>query len=258
MNALAVLGAVGIGLVLGLTGSGGSILTLPVLVYLAGIEPREAVGLSLFIVGMAALAGAWQRARVGEVYFKAVVMFSVSGMLGATLGAKLTHFVSPDSLMLAFAGVMIALGLRMMLMRKPLVQPEIECRPGLGGAHGVWGGGWGIFVAACTGEICPRADPCGHRNLTGHHCRQLGSRIFWSFGQRAHAVDVGGGFLFDCRGWGFAWRENCRAFAGIGFAAGFFAAGFSNSGICDLDDLALRQSLTCPRISAGYPRNCAA
>jgi hypothetical protein len=66
MNALALLGAVGIGLVLGLTGSGGSILTLPVLVYLAGIEPREAVGLSLIIVGAAALAGAWQRARVGD------------------------------------------------------------------------------------------------------------------------------------------------------------------------------------------------
>lgn len=154
MNALAVLGAVGIGLVLGLTGSGGSILTLPVLVYLAGIEPREAVGLSLFIVGMAALAGAWQRARVGEVYFKAVVMFSVSGMLGATLGAKLTHFVSPDVLMLAFAGVMIALGLRMMLMRKSLVQPEIECRPmrcllagaGVGVLTGFLGVGGGFLL----------------------------------------------------------------------------------------------------------------
>jgi uncharacterized membrane protein YfcA len=129
MNALALLGAVGIGLVLGLTGAGGSILTLPVLVYLAGIEPREAVSLSLIIVGAAALAGAWQRARVGEVYYKAVLMFAVSGMLGATLGAKLTHFVSPNALMLAFAGVMIALGVRMMLMRRPSVQPGIECHP---------------------------------------------------------------------------------------------------------------------------------
>jgi uncharacterized membrane protein YfcA len=154
MNALALLGAVGIGLVLGLTGSGGSILTLPVLVYLAGIEPREAVGLSLIIVGTAALAGAWQRARVGEVYYKAVLMFAVSGMLGATLGAKLTHFVSPDALMLAFTGVMIALGVRMMLMRKPSVQPEIECRPmrclmagaGVGVLTGFLGVGGGFLL----------------------------------------------------------------------------------------------------------------
>ncbi len=154
MNALALLGAVGIGLVLGLTGSGGSILTLPVLVYLAGIEPREAVGLSLIIVGAAALAGAWQRARVGEVYYKAVLMFAVSGMLGATLGAKLTHFISPDALMLAFAGVMIALGVRMMLMRRPSVQPEIECRPmrclmagaGVGVLTGFLGVGGGFLL----------------------------------------------------------------------------------------------------------------
>lgn len=154
MNALALFGAVGIGLVLGLTGSGGSILTLPVLVYLAGIEPREAVGLSLIIVGAAALAGALQRARVGEVYYKAVLMFAVSGMLGATLGAKLTHFISPDALMLAFAGVMIALGVRMILMRKPLVQLEIECRPmrclmagaGVGVLTGFLGVGGGFLL----------------------------------------------------------------------------------------------------------------
>jgi uncharacterized membrane protein YfcA len=154
MNALALLGAVGIGLVLGLTGSGGSILTLPVLVYLAGIEPREAVSLSLIIVGAAALAGAWQRARVGEVYYKAVLMFAVSGMLGATLGAKLTHFVSPNALMLAFAGVMIALGVRMMLMRRPSVQPGIECHPmrclmagaGVGVLTGFLGVGGGFLL----------------------------------------------------------------------------------------------------------------
>ncbi|MFZ9941071.1 MAG: sulfite exporter TauE/SafE family protein [Luteolibacter sp.] len=129
MNALALLGAVGIGLVLGLTGSGGSILTLPVLVYLAGVSPHEAVGLSLLIVGAAAMAGVWQRARVGEVYFKAVMMFSVAGMPGALLGSKLTHWVSPSVLMLTFAGLMIALGVRMMRMRQSSIQPEAECRP---------------------------------------------------------------------------------------------------------------------------------
>jgi hypothetical protein len=115
MNAVALLGAIGIGLSLGLTGAGGSILTLPVLVYLAGIPPREAVGLSLFIVGTAALIGAWQRARAGELHFKAAGMFVITGMVGAVLGSKLTHLVSPQALMITFAALMVVVAVRMLL-----------------------------------------------------------------------------------------------------------------------------------------------
>ena len=129
MNALALLGAIGIGLSLGLTGAGGSILTLPVLVYLAGIPPREAVGLSLLIVGTAALVGAWQRARAGEVHFKAAGMFVLSGVIGAALGAKLTHLLSPAALMITFAVLMVMVALRMLLPRKSALQPAPECRP---------------------------------------------------------------------------------------------------------------------------------
>jgi uncharacterized membrane protein YfcA len=154
MNALALLGAVGIGLALGLTGSGGSILTLPVLVYLAGIPPREAVGLSLLIVGAAALAGAWQRARAGEVYFKAAGMFALSGMAGAVLGAKLTPLVPPAALMLSFAGLMVVLGIRMLVPRKSLLLPEPECHParcllagaGVGVLTGFLGVGGGFLL----------------------------------------------------------------------------------------------------------------
>lgn len=70
MNPLALLGAVAIGLALGLTGSGGSILTLPVLVYLAGIAPREAVGLSLFTVGTAAWRVPGNGREQGSCIFK--------------------------------------------------------------------------------------------------------------------------------------------------------------------------------------------
>jgi len=83
MNALAMLGAALIGLSLGLTGAGGSIITLPVLVYLAGVAPNEAVGLSLFIVGVAALVGALQRLRGSGIHLKAALMFALSGMIGA-------------------------------------------------------------------------------------------------------------------------------------------------------------------------------
>lgn len=127
MNALALLGAVGIGLSLGLTGAGGSILTLPVLVYLAGIPPREAVGMSLLIVGTAALVGAWQRARSGEVHFKAAGMFVISGMVGAVFGAKLTHLLSPSALLISFAVLMVVVSVRMLMPRKSGIDPARAC-----------------------------------------------------------------------------------------------------------------------------------
>jgi uncharacterized membrane protein YfcA len=129
MNALALLGAVAIGLSLGLTGAGGSILTLPVLVYLAGIAPRAAVGLSLLIVGTAALVGAWQRARAGELHVKAAGMFVLSGMVGAALGARLTPLLSPTALMLSFASLMVVVALRMLLAGDPALPPAPECKP---------------------------------------------------------------------------------------------------------------------------------
>lgn len=148
MNGLALLGAIAIGLSLGFTGAGGSILTLPVLVYLAGIEPREAVGLSLLIVGAAALAGAIQRARLGEVHFKAAGMFVLAGMVGAAFGAKLTPLLSPEALMTAFALIMLVVGVRMLLPRESIPQPEPECRPLrcllAGGAVGVLTGFLGV------------------------------------------------------------------------------------------------------------------
>jgi uncharacterized membrane protein YfcA len=148
MNTLALLGAIGIGLSLGLTGAGGSILTLPVLVYLAGIPPKQAVGLSLLIVGAAALAGAWQRARAGEVHFKAAGMFVLSGMTGAVLGARLTHLLSPRALMITFAVLMVVVAVRMLLPRKSGIQSAPECRPMrcllAGGAVGVLTGFLGV------------------------------------------------------------------------------------------------------------------
>lgn len=127
MNPISLLGAVAIGLSLGVTGAGGSILTLPVLVYLAGIPPKQAVGLSLLIVGTAALVGASQRARSGELHSKAAGIFVVSGMTGASLGAKMTHLLSPAALMVTFAGLMTAVAVRMLMPRKAvLASPEFH------------------------------------------------------------------------------------------------------------------------------------
>lgn len=154
MNALALLGGIGIGLSLGLTGAGGSILTLPVLVYLAGIPPKQAVGLSLLIVGISALVGALQRSRAGEVHFKAAGMFVLSGAIGAVLGSRLTHLLSPVALMLTFAGLMIVIALRMLVPAGSGPQPLPECKParclaaglGVGVLTGFLGVGGGFLL----------------------------------------------------------------------------------------------------------------
>ena len=107
MSLLTILGATLIGLSLGLTGAGGSIVTLPVLVYLAGLPPKTAVGMSLFVVGSAAFAGALQRIRAGEFHFKTATLFAITGMIGAALGARLTPLISGHTLMLIFSLLML-------------------------------------------------------------------------------------------------------------------------------------------------------
>lgn len=118
-----------IGLSLGLLGSGGSIVTLPVLVYVAKVPPETAVAMSLAIVGATSLVGggiAWRR---GFVQVRETLLFAAVGMLGAALGAQVTHFVSPALLMLLFAGLMLVVGLRMLLVRGAKFGSAQEFRP---------------------------------------------------------------------------------------------------------------------------------
>lgn len=129
MNTFALLGAALIGLALGLTGAGGSIITLPVLVYLAGIPPKEAVGLSLFIVGAAALVGALRRFRSGEIHLKTGILFALSGMVGAAAGAQLTPLVSGRVLMIIFAMLMLTVALNMLMGPKVESSTKAECHP---------------------------------------------------------------------------------------------------------------------------------
>ena len=111
---LAVLGALAIGLSLGLLGSGGSILTVPVLHYLLGQPEKVAIAGSLLVVGMIASTAAIPYARHRQVDWRNVAWFGLPGMAGAWLGATLAHFV-PGTLQLAlFASVMLAAGWRML------------------------------------------------------------------------------------------------------------------------------------------------
>jgi hypothetical protein len=103
----------GIGFSLGLIGGGGSIITVPVLVYALRVEPREAVAMSLAVVGATSLIGAALHHRRGAVRFPAAAAFSGAGVVSSFLGARLTYLVSPEVLLLSFAALMLAMGIRM-------------------------------------------------------------------------------------------------------------------------------------------------
>ncbi len=101
------LGALAVGLVLGLLGSGGSILTVPVLVYLVGEPSKLAIAESLGIVTLISLVGALPFAYRRLVCWRSVLLFGLPGTGGAYLGAYLSKFM-PGALQLAlFAGVML-------------------------------------------------------------------------------------------------------------------------------------------------------
>jgi uncharacterized membrane protein YfcA len=121
----------GIGLSLGLVGGGGSIITVPVLIYVAGLPVREAVALSLAIVGATAAVGGGFQAWHGQLEIKPALLFGLTGMVGAMGGAQLTPLVPPAVLLMLFALLMAAVGVRMLRGRSEVEQPErAECHLG--------------------------------------------------------------------------------------------------------------------------------
>jgi uncharacterized membrane protein YfcA len=112
-QAVAMMMATFVGFSLGALGSGGSILTIPLLVYVAGVPAENAVGMSLLIVAAASLSGTVIHLRSGNVALKACVLFALTGMVGSYLGSYATHLVTKKTLMLLFAGTMMVVGIRM-------------------------------------------------------------------------------------------------------------------------------------------------
>ena len=99
-----------VGVSLGLLGGGGSILAVPLLVYVARLDVHVAIGTSLAIVGATSLGGALVHARAGRVDFRAALVFGVAGMIAAPLGAGASHAVAHRVLLLLFAALMIVVG----------------------------------------------------------------------------------------------------------------------------------------------------
>ena len=108
-----------IGIALGLTGGGGSIFAVPLLIYGLGAGVREAVGISLAAVGATALFGAVTRWRSGQLEFRTGLLFAGVGMLGAPLGTRIGEGLSPATTLSAFAGIMVIAGIRMWRRKAP-------------------------------------------------------------------------------------------------------------------------------------------
>lgn len=104
-----------IGLSVGALGGGGSILAVPVLVYVAGQDPRAATTTSLVIVGLAAMVGMADHWRSGRVRVGPGVVFGLAGVGGSLSGSALNRRLDPDLLLLAFAGLVLVAAWRMLI-----------------------------------------------------------------------------------------------------------------------------------------------
>jgi uncharacterized membrane protein YfcA len=131
MIALSVALAVCVGIDLGLLGGGGSILTVPLLAYVAGLDARHAIATALLVVGVTSAIGAIAHARAGRVQWRTAVLLGVSGMAGAYAGGRLSRSIPGPALMLAFAGIMIAAGIAMLCGRRTSAATDTPRRASL-------------------------------------------------------------------------------------------------------------------------------
>lgn len=156
MYGLAAVLSLLIGLSLGLLGGGGSILTVPILVYLLGIGAKEAIATSLVVVGTTSIAALIPHARAGNVDWRMGGIFGVAGMAGAYLGGLGAGFLSGQTLMVLFALMMVVTALFMFRGRKEItVEDKSHGHPlwrivvdGLvvGAVTGLVGAGGGFLV----------------------------------------------------------------------------------------------------------------
>lgn len=113
------IGALMIGLALGLLGSGGSAITVPVLVYLLGHSAKQSIAESMAIVGIIAAVAAVPYARARQIDWKCVRYFGVPGMLGAFMGAWLGSFADGSVQLVVFGAVLVAASLVMLRKTAP-------------------------------------------------------------------------------------------------------------------------------------------
>jgi uncharacterized protein len=157
-DVLAVVSGGLVGLVLGLFGGGGSILAVPLLLYLVGVEdPHLAIGTSAVAVSLSALINLLLHAKQGTIKWPCAITFAISGSLGALVGSAFGKTVDGQKLLLAFAVAMFGVGISMLLRKPDAGDIDVRLTPRLaarliptgfftGMASGFFGIGGGFLI----------------------------------------------------------------------------------------------------------------
>jgi uncharacterized membrane protein YfcA len=154
MFALGAIVALAIGLSLGLLGAGGSILTVPVFRYLFGLDAHDAIASALIVVALTGAFALVPHARAGRVHWRAGLVMGIASVTAAYLGGRASAGISGVALMVAFALVMLAAGLAMVLRRSPAPRSSGDVQVlrflaiglGVGFLTGVLGAGGGFLL----------------------------------------------------------------------------------------------------------------
>lgn len=122
--------AIGIGLSLGLIGGGGSILAVPILIYVIGLTPKVAIAMSLAVVGIVSAIGAIPHSLNGNVNLRVAAIFTPPAMVGAYLGARLASLpIISERFQLLCFGVIMVLASLLTIRKGRRVTPATEPLP---------------------------------------------------------------------------------------------------------------------------------
>lgn len=141
-----------VGFTLGLFGGGGSILAVPLMVYVVGVPSAHlAIGTSAFAVAANAFANLIGHARLGNVKWRCAGIYSVTGIVGALIGSSFGKMIDGQKLLALFALLMLVVGILMFRKRGAVGNPNAQCSRenihkviGFGGLTGIFSGFFGI------------------------------------------------------------------------------------------------------------------
>ena len=215
-DVLAVLSGGAVGFSLGLIGGGGSILAVPLLLYVVGVsDPHLAIGTSALAVAANAFANLIGHWRAGNVKWPCAAIFAVAGVAGAALGSTLGKIVDGQALLFFFALAMIAVGAAMLRPRAAAGNPDVRVTPAValrlvaigllvGAMSGFFGIGGGFLVVPgiMLGSGMPILNAIGSSllsvgmfGLTTAANYALSGLIVWSIAGLFIAGGIGGGVL---------------------------------------------------------------
>ncbi len=141
-----------VGFTLGMFGGGGSILAVPLMVYVVGVPSAHiAIGTSAFAVAANAFANLIGHARLGNVKWRCAGIYSVAGIVGALIGSSFGKMIDGQKLLVLFAVLMLVVGVLMFRKRGAVGNPGAQCSrenvhkvAGFGGLTGIFSGFFGI------------------------------------------------------------------------------------------------------------------